>query len=100
MTARYAFDSWISLAEKNPTFDFVFSNFCFQCAAGLTCFQRSKTEVVPGCIGNGADYPGRDFCIAKPVEAPGLLPLKDGSRHPLEECEGDCDDNGDVSGSF
>lgn len=48
-----------------------------ECSGDLICFQRSDTEPVPGCVGNGADFDGKDFCIKTPV-APitSMIPLK------------------------
>ena len=31
------------------------------CGQGLVCFQRDKTESVPGCAGKGDD--GWDYCV-------------------------------------
>ena len=31
------------------------------CKAGLKCFQRKKSEAVPGC--NGAGVKGHDYCV-------------------------------------
>ena len=40
-----------------------------QCGDGLTCFQRTGTQSVPGCRGNG-DF-SVDYCIiALPIESP------------------------------
>ena len=43
-----------------------------QCAAGLTCFQRSNDEAIPGCSGSGSPTAGADwdYCFT-PDAAPG-----------------------------
>ncbi|CAJ1965923.1 unnamed protein product [Cylindrotheca closterium] len=81
------------------------------CAQGLTCFQRTRDEAVPGCTGNGAT--GLDYCHNPTLssrsgdDSPvvgttnGTLPILDfiGDRemelYSLQECQGDCDFDSD-----
>lgn len=36
------------------------------CAAGLTCYQRSSGESVPGCLGGAEDRSDVDYCVGSP----------------------------------
>ena len=60
--------------------------------------RRSGTEAVPGCIGKGADFSGTDFCVERTASTAGSvsgsIPLSNGGGG---ECEGPCNDDGDVS---
>lgn len=48
----------------------------FDCGPGLACFQRSESEAVPGCVGNGSR--GTDYCYrvatASPITAAPTTP--------------------------
>ena len=78
-----------------------------ECDTGLKCMQRSRTEAVPGCEGEGVS--GKDYCydVKTPTEAEKTItaeaektttaltiagdngePL---DAFPLQVCEGDCD---------
>jgi len=61
------------------------------CDWGLNCFQRSGTQAVPGCSGEGIS--GKDYCYIP--EAGELVLAGDNGQpqrnFPLGECEGDCD---------
>lgn len=81
------------------------------CEGTLVCMHRDATEVVPGCIGTGNSFSGRDFCI-QPFEDGGVrdgtIELEvvgdaDGEPHPfypLNECQADCDSDDECSGSL
>jgi len=73
-----------------------------ECSSGLSCFQRTSTQTVPGCTGSGS--PGRDYCYKKsstptksPTKAPTsstILNLRSGECSvslPCVKCQGDCD---------
>ena len=88
------------------------------CKSGLTCFQRNSNEPVPGCIGGANDDSRTDYCV-DPADLQGGLPTlppvrtnpdEDGKpalksygasppnhRFPLQECEGDCDQDKDCA---
>ena len=36
------------------------------CATGLTCYQRSSGESVPGCLGGAEDRSDVDYCVGSP----------------------------------
>jgi hypothetical protein len=89
----------------------------------LVCFQRERNEAVPGCVGQ--DSSNTDFCILDPAgdatatSAPTLAPFEtlgpsdSSTALPLppltlvgngaalttllNECEGDCDSDGDCA---
>ena len=62
------------------------------CDHGLVCVQRGR-DFVPGCSGDPID--GEDYCVrAQPKEL--HLMGNNGnpsSNYPLQECQGDCDDD-------
>eukprot|EP00984_Skeletonema_dohrnii_P002504 scaffold869_cov75-Skeletonema_dohrnii-CCMP3373.AAC.3 len=63
-----------------------------QCEGSLVCFQRSGTEVVPGCTGTATS--GADFCAVRATQNTVWLKGDNGSpsaNFPLGLCEGDCD---------
>ena len=67
------------------------------CAPGLICLQRHKTETVPGCTGFGQS--GKDYCYLETLSKLG----NNGSpatAFPLDECRGDCDEHSDCAGNL
>ncbi|CAB9518566.1 expressed unknown protein [Seminavis robusta] len=88
-----------------------------ECQGSLTCFQRSGNEPVPGCVGIAESE--SDYCIQpqptpQPTPIPTFSPVNlpanqllevgnDGDPpgvFPLQECRGDCDDDGECQGSL
>mmetsp|Transcript_18412 Transcript_18412/g.45827 ORF Transcript_18412/g.45827 Transcript_18412/m.45827 type:complete len:2629 (-) Transcript_18412:138-8024(-) len=61
------------------------------CETGLACVERSGSEVVPWC--QGATISGRDYCSA-PTPGTPLKPLGNPWPEALDECQGDCDNDG------
>ena len=64
-----------------------------QCALGLKCFQRQRSEQVPGCVPGGpGDTPTHDYCYQ-----PGSLVDRGASgcssSRPCPICHGDCDND-------
>eukprot|EP00560_Eucampia_antarctica_P003610 CAMPEP_0197840098 /NCGR_PEP_ID=MMETSP1437-20131217/45406_1 /TAXON_ID=49252 ORGANISM="Eucampia antarctica, Strain CCMP1452" /NCGR_SAMPLE_ID=MMETSP1437 /ASSEMBLY_ACC=CAM_ASM_001096 /LENGTH=622 /DNA_ID=CAMNT_0043449649 /DNA_START=116 /DNA_END=1985 /DNA_ORIENTATION=+ len=93
------------------------------CAGDLICFQRSGFTTVPGCSGSGIE--NKDYCILPnqgdsqptpipaphpiPTDAPVVLPTVKSlvyvspeceQDNQCNECEGDCDQNGDCAGDL
>lgn len=65
---------------------------CNKALGPLECFQRSGTEVVPGCLGAGTS--GTDYCALRRTKNTLFLKGNDGlpaENFPLKLCEGDCD---------
>ena len=63
------------------------------CEAGLVCFQRSASEPVPGCSGDGSA--NWDYCVHSLLVDVGGNPTQ-----PLGACEGDCDTDAECEGSL
>jgi hypothetical protein len=69
------------------------------CAGVLKCFQRdglTGLTPVPGCSGSGIS--GYDYCIYPELEDFGWYPPA--NQLPLQQCEGNCDDDGDCAGGL
>ena len=58
---------------------------------GLNCFERSGTQSVPGCSGDGIS--GKDYCYVPPAGELVLMGnnYSPASAFPLKECQADCD---------
>jgi hypothetical protein len=70
------------------------------CDWGLNCFERTGTEAVPSCSGEGVS--GNNYCYTPP---PGELVISGNnndpaSAFPLQLCEGDCDEDFDCDGDM
>lgn len=57
------------------------------CAGDMECFQRSGSRVVPGCTGNGNNFPYTNFCVLKdhtfsPTITPTISPAPTASPEP------------------
>jgi hypothetical protein len=61
-----------------------------QCEPGLICFQRSPNDSVPGCEGSERVSSDTDFCVRP-------MGRSDGDSGGLGLCEGDCDNDSQVS---
>lgn len=76
------------------------------CQDGLICYHRERYQDVPGCAGGGDDRTPSDYCI-DPRDDPGWAgprlaylgrnPPTMGRDPPLQECEGDCDQDSDCA---
>ena len=68
------------------------------CFGNMKCFQRNGTTPVPGCSGTGT--PDVDYCYRPAGNSTlaytgdNLAPVR---AFPLENCEGDCDNDGDCA---
>ena len=60
-----------------------------QCEPGLVCYKRMPNAPIPGCKGGERFSSGTDFCIRKLS--------RNGVSGGLGMCEGDCDDDSQVS---
>lgn len=71
------------------------------CDGALKCLQRDGFEAIPGCVGSGVS--GYDYCFARQSDLH-LWKVGDNgipaSGFPLQECEGDCDDDSDCAGNL
>ena len=77
------------------------------CKGDFICFHRQGGESVPGCYGGEKDASPTDYCIdpkyvvaVKKRIIPELKFLgrdPQASNFPLQECEGDCDENSDCT---
>ena len=77
----------------------------YDCRAGLSCFNRSGNEPIPGCYGNARS--SWDYCVASaPTKAPtssisskthGHINnlSRDYNGNDLRVCQGDCDKDAD-----
>ena len=66
----------------------------------MKCFQRNAMQAVPGCSGAGTN--GWDYCL-DPTIRPDHYVAEVGNNNipstafPLEECAGDCDNDGECA---
>lgn len=76
----------------------------FDCADGLTCFQRNGGEAVPGCNGGESISIGTDFCINPADESESTGPSNPTTPQSRQwgkgSCEGDCDEDSDCAGGL
>ena len=81
-----------------------------QCATGLTCFQRSSGEAIPGCTDDGCCI-NRDYCydplatqqLSGGNDMPAIKELsggKDANAKNLLACTGECDSDGQCTTSL
>ena len=94
------------------------------CADNLICFQRNRFAAVPGCSGGSSDGSLSDYCVrlteietvdktptttarnedTNSGEFPSVRKIGNNifhpSTYPLDNCEGDCDDNQDCKGKL
>lgn len=69
-----------------------------ECDNGLLCFQRRRTEEVPGCEGVGDS--GIDYCFRRPSDIYTYNAGDNGKpsvKYPLGKCKGDCDSDAECS---
>jgi len=67
-----------------------------QCAGQMQCYTRTGLTRIPGCIAGGqADVENADYCYhANSLEVPATFETR-GFRRRMNNCKGDCDNNGD-----
>ena len=75
------------------------------CAGDLVCTQRSGSEAVQGCSGEGGsrDLYGKDICVAPEVNEVNYVGNPCTDRFGTGQCEicsGDCDNDGDCDGDL
>ena len=63
-----------------------------QCQLGLKCFQRSGSESIPGCSGDGQS--GKDYCYKPELEIVEIVNNNVDSLI-LGVCQGECDNDSD-----
>jgi hypothetical protein len=77
-------------------------DFDGDCQGLLMCFQRSGTEIVPGCSGSGQG--GKDYCYDAGATETTLQMMGDNgspvAEYPLGKCRGDCDSDTDCVGEL
>jgi len=70
-----------------------------QCKEGLSCYQRTGFDTVPGC--DGAGTKDHDYCMKDDTKYP--RELSDKGVDPtdsMERCTGDCDKDDDCAGNL
>merc|ERR1719261_216795 len=69
------------------------------CALGLKCKQRTKSQPIPGCkAGGNGDKAGADYCVrptgkANPLFNVGINGCKSSNDARCPACYGDCDND-------